>query len=54
MNLSKLQLKKLLCWTTKGTVFQFQEDLYERTDGVAMGSLIARLIIGGRLYELNI
>ena len=39
--LSKLQLKKLLHWTTKETVFQFQGKLYKQTDGVAMGSPIA-------------
>ena len=33
--LSKLQLKKLLHWTTKGTVFQSQGKLHEQTDGVA-------------------
>ena len=43
--LSKLQLKKLLHWTTKGTVFQFQGKLYEQTDGVAMGSPIAPLLV---------
>ena len=41
--LSKLQLKKLLLWTTKGTI-QFQGKLYEQTDGVAMGSPIAPLL----------
>ena len=33
--LSKLQLNKLLHWTTKGTVFQSQGKLYKQTDGVA-------------------
>ena len=42
--LSKLQLKKLLHWTTKGTVFQFQGELCEQTDGVAMDSPIAPLL----------
>ena len=46
--LSKLQLKKLPHWTTKRTVFQFQE-LYKQTDGVAMGSQRRRQLreIGG-------
>ena len=42
--LSELQLKKLLHWTTKGTVFQFQGELCEQTDGIAMGSPIAPLL----------
>ena len=42
--LNKQQLKKLLKWTCSGTVFQFNEELFEQTDGVAMGSPIAPLM----------
>ena len=41
--LSKLQLKKLLHWTSKGTVFHFNGQLFEQIDGVSMGSPIAPL-----------
>ena len=42
--LSKLKLKQLLQQTTKGTGFQFQGELHEQTDGVAMDTLIAPLL----------
>ena len=42
--LNRQQLKKLLKWSCSGTVFQFNEELFEQTDGVAMGSPIAPLM----------
>ena len=42
--LTKFQLKKLLHWTCKGTVFQFNGQLFEQIDGVSMGSPIAPLL----------
>ena len=38
LNLSKDQLIELLNAATKNELFQFNGDLYEQTDGVAMGS----------------
>ena len=42
--LTKFQLKKVLHWTCKGTVFQFNRQLFEQIDGVSMGSPIAPLL----------
>ena len=42
--LLRLQLKKLFQWTSRGIIFQFNGQLYEQIDGVAMGSPIASLI----------
>ena len=42
--LNRQQMKKLLTWTCKGTVFQFGGNIYEQTEGIAMGSLIAPLM----------
>ena len=41
---TKFQLKKLLHWTCKDTVFQFNGQLFEQIDGVSMGSPIAPLL----------
>ena len=42
--LTKFQLKKHLHWTCKGTVFQFNGQLFEQIDGVSMRSAIAPLL----------
>ena len=42
--LNKNQLKKLLSWTCKGTIFQFNGNTYEQIDGISMGSPIAPLM----------
>ena len=42
--LNRQQMKKLLTWTCKGTVFQFGGNIYEQTEGIAMGSPIAPLM----------
>ena len=42
--LNRQQMKKLLTWTCKGTVFQFRGNIYEQTEGIAMGSPIAPLM----------
>ena len=39
--LTKFQLKKLLRWTSKGTVFQFNGQLFEQIDGISMENPIA-------------
>ena len=39
--LTKTQLKKLLIWSCTGTIFQFNNQIYEQIDGVSMGSPIA-------------
>ena len=38
LNLTKMDLVDLLSVATKGKLFQFNEALYEQTDGVALGS----------------
>ena len=40
------QMKKLLTWTCKGTVFQFGGNIYKQTEGIAMRSPIAPLMAG--------
>jgi len=42
--LKKQQLKKLLFWTCKGTIFQFNNNIYEQIDGILMGNPIAPLM----------
>ena len=42
--LNKNQLNKLLSWTGKGTIFQFNGNTYEQIDGISMGSPIASLM----------
>ena len=42
--MNKQQLKKMLEWTTKKTVLQFNGSYYEQTNGVAMGTPIAPLL----------
>ena len=42
--LSKLQLRKMLNWTSKMTTLQFNGSFYQQVDGVAMGSPIAPLL----------
>ena len=42
--LNKNQLKKLLSWTCKGTIFQFNGNTCEQIDGISMGSLIAPIM----------
>ena len=42
--LNKNQLKKLLSWTCKGTIFQFNGNIYEQIDGISMGSPITPLM----------
>ena len=41
---TKFHLKKLLHWSCKGTVFQFNGQLFEQIDGISMGSPIAPLL----------
>jgi len=38
------ELRKILNWTCKNTVLQFNEKYYTQVDGVAMGSSIAPLM----------
>ena len=38
------QSKKLPSWTCKGTIFQFNENIYEQIDEFSMGSPIAPLM----------
>ena len=38
---TKQQLRSLLVWTTKRTIFNFNGNFYDQIDGVAMGSPIA-------------
>ena len=40
----KQRLKKMLEWTTKKTVLQFNGSYYEQINGVAMGTPIASLL----------
>ena len=42
--LNRQQMKKLLTWTCKGTVFQVEGNIYKQTEGIAMGSTIAPLM----------
>ena len=42
--LNRQQMKKLLTWTCKETVFQFGGNIYKQTEGMAMGSPIAPLM----------
>ena len=44
LNLTKMDLVDLFSVATKGQLFQFNEALYEQTDGVAMGSPLAPLL----------
>ena len=45
LNLTKTDLVDLLSVATKGQLFQFNRDLYEQTDGVAMGSPLGPLLV---------
>ena len=38
MNITKPQLKKLFVFATSQTHFLFNNEIYDQTDGVAMGS----------------
>ena len=38
MNITKPQLKKLFVFATSQTYFLFNNEIYDQTDGVAMGS----------------
>ena len=42
--LNKNQLKNLLSWTCKGTIFQFNGNTYKQIIGISMGSPIAPLM----------
>lgn len=44
LNLTKADLIDLLKAATTGQLFQFNEALYEQTDGVAMGSALGSLL----------
>ena len=44
LNLSRDQLIELLNAATKNQLFQFNRNLYEQTDGVAMGSPLGPLL----------
>ena len=46
LNLSRMDLVDLLRVSTKDQLFQFNGQLYEQTDGVAMGSLLANVFMG--------
>jgi len=42
--LNRTEPRKMLNWTCKNTVLQFNEKYYTQVDGVAMGSMIAPLM----------
>ena len=42
--MNKQRLKKMLEWTTKKTVLQFNGSYYKQINGVAMGTPIASLL----------
>ena len=43
--LTKAQFKKLFIWATKTTIFQFNKQYYTQTNGVAMVSPLAPLLV---------
>ena len=51
--LTKFQLKTLLHWTSKGTVFQFNGQLLEQIDRVSIGKPY-RSPISRRVHELGV
>ena len=44
MNITKPQLKKLFVFATSQTHFLFNNEIYDQTDGVAMGSPLGRAL----------
>ena len=53
LNLSRDQLIELLNAATKNQLFQFNGNLYEQTDGVAMGSPLGPLLANVFMYSIE-
>lgn len=53
LNLTKADRMDLLKAATKGQLFQFNEALYEQTDGVAMGSPLGPLVANVFMFSIE-
>ena len=53
LNITKLDLMELLRITAKNQLFQFEGNLYERVDGVAMGSPLGNLVANALIFHVQ-